>query len=303
MAKPKLSRAEKIALRKKKEKAGPTPTSTKKLEASYRKEMDDLTKSLDEELKLRLLPLLLSDVEGSVIQAVLIAITEEFRNKGDMLSIELAQRMVNDAATRSFNAFNQASYELPVVIGPVYSTPAVMPIVEKSINTNVSLIRSIVPQHMEHITKGVMKSLEKHYENEMRAAVSESFSVESKQTSLEDDVFKVLAKAGNASRNRARVIARDQTTKVVSDVAAARAQEIGITEYIWSTSGDDRVRDGKIVTTGNGNHAALNGKRFTYEKGVPNKNKYASMKDLTVLNPGKDIMCRCIAIPVIPPRS
>lgn len=87
------------------------------------------------------------------------------------------------------------------------------------------------------------------------------------------------------SENRARLIARDQTAKLNADINQVRQQALGITEYRWVTSKDDRVRP---------THEANDGKIFRWdakpgEKGYPNVTGH----------PGKDIQCRCIAQPII----
>lgn len=77
---------------------------------------------------------------------------------------------------------------------------------------------------------------------------------------------------------RARLIARDQTLKVNSQLTEASHASAGVTKFEWLTSGDSRVRE---------RHAALSGKIFTY------KNPPA------IGLPGTDFQCRCIAFPVV----
>ena len=281
MAKPKLTRAEKIALRKQGKKAGPTPTPTKKLEKEYQRELNKLNSGIYKSLRTQLLPLIEAGADAISIQQMMMAITNEWVTKGDLLSLELSQKIVINAAISAIKPFNAVTPESdqPLVIGEIYNTPQVKPVVEKAVAQNVSLIRSIPREMLNQVEKAVMNAID----------------TTSEQKSLEEDVKKILIKAGNKSRNRARVIARDQTTKVVSKVAATRAEELGVTEYIWVTSGDERVRDGK---SGKGDHKHLNGKTFSYEKGAPKK--YASLPPNGPFNPGTDIMCRCIAVPVIP---
>jgi len=92
---------------------------------------------------------------------------------------------------------------------------------------------------------------------------------------------KALAKEFGLADNRAKVIARDQISKVTSDLNKARHQQAGITEYVWTTAHDERVR---------ALHRSLDGKRYAYgqqtgaEQGLP---------------PGQPIMCRCIARAIV----
>ena len=83
------------------------------------------------------------------------------------------------------------------------------------------------------------------------------------------------------SDSRARLIARDQTSKLTSDLNRIRHEQAGIEKYIWRTSMDERVR---------ARHAKLEGKVYKYgeptgaEQGLP---------------PGQPIQCRCTAQGVV----
>lgn len=99
-----------------------------------------------------------------------------------------------------------------------------------------------------------------------------------------EGLTKQLSKAGAASDWDAERIARDQTLKLNSQLSQTRQTNAGVTEYTWSTSLDERVRP---------MHAALEGSRQSYaEPPVTNA-------DGETNNPGEDILCRCIGIPVI----
>lgn len=83
---------------------------------------------------------------------------------------------------------------------------------------------------------------------------------------------------GMTSR-RAKLIARDQTSKLNASLTKLRQQELGVEEYIWQTAGDERVR---------ASHKAHDGKKFRWDH-LPKETG----------NPGNDINCRCVAIPVL----
>jgi len=84
---------------------------------------------------------------------------------------------------------------------------------------------------------------------------------------------------GDVSESKAEFIARDQTLKLNGEIVKSQQTNAGIKSYIWSTSGDERVRE---------EHAALEGMEF--EWGNPP----------SVGDPGEDFQCRCVAIPVLP---
>ena len=82
--------------------------------------------------------------------------------------------------------------------------------------------------------------------------------------------------------NRAKLIARDQTTKFNSTVHLAQAKSAGIEEFIWSTSKDASVRK---------SHKALEGRSFRYDN--------PPIVDGERALPGQPIQCRCQAIPKV----
>ena len=79
------------------------------------------------------------------------------------------------------------------------------------------------------------------------------------------------------SDSRAKLIARDQTSKLNANLNKIRQQQAGVNRYTWRTSQDERVRE---------DHKKVNGK--VYEYGEPTGVR-------TGAEPGQDIQCRCIA--------
>jgi SPP1 gp7 family putative phage head morphogenesis protein len=96
---------------------------------------------------------------------------------------------------------------------------------------------------------------------------------------LYTEVKKEIQKSFGISDRRAKLIARDQTKKLNSNLTKLRQQELGVEEYIWQTSGDERVR---------ATHRANDGKKFRWDKPPP-----------VTGHPGNDINCRCVAKPVL----
>lgn len=96
-----------------------------------------------------------------------------------------------------------------------------------------------------------------------------------------DTLRKELMQELGFANNRARIIARDQISKLNASLTEFRHKQAGIFEYDWSTSHDERVRP---------LHRHLDGNRYKYdeptgaEQGLP---------------PGQPILCRCVGRPVI----
>jgi len=86
-------------------------------------------------------------------------------------------------------------------------------------------------------------------------------------------------------KNHAKFTARNQIANFNSIATKLRAQNLGITEALWITSSDERVRPC---------HAKRNGKQFALDKGL-----YSSCDGLHLL-PGVDYQCRCDYELIIP---
>ena len=126
-------------------------------------------------------------------------------------------------------------------------------------NQNAQLITGMTSQELERVAGIVERGLQQ----------GERFT----------QIAEELQKSFGISHRRATLIARDQTSKLNSSLSKLRQQELGIEEYIWQTSGDERVRP---------THRANDGKKFRWDK-PPSKTGH----------PGHDVNCRCVAVGVI----
>jgi SPP1 gp7 family putative phage head morphogenesis protein len=92
------------------------------------------------------------------------------------------------------------------------------------------------------------------------------------------EIVEPIQKSFGISHRHARLIARDQTSKLNASLTKLRQEEVGITRYRWQTSGDERVRP---------THKANDGKIFEWDKPPP-----------ITGHPSHDVNCRCVAIPI-----
>ena len=90
----------------------------------------------------------------------------------------------------------------------------------------------------------------------------------------------------DVSKSKAEFLARNETGRCVSMHRQARFEEAGVSQYIWRTSGDTRVRE---------DHKKLNGRTFMYSH-PPIVDEATGRRD----NPGMDYGCRCADEPVLP---
>lgn len=98
-----------------------------------------------------------------------------------------------------------------------------------------------------------------------------------------------LQKQFGISDKRAKLIARDQASKLNSDLNKIRQEQAGVTEYGFSTSRDERVR---------ANHKAMEGRTCKWSDATVYKADDGSWRSRSgiggvSLHPGQDIQCRC----------
>lgn len=86
------------------------------------------------------------------------------------------------------------------------------------------------------------------------------------------------------SASKAKFLAKQETSLLMSQYREERYKSIGVEKYRWLTAGDSRVR---------GYHKRLNGKIFTWDNPpVVDETGHRA-------HPGQDFGCRCIASPII----
>lgn len=172
-------------------------------------------------------------------------------------AVELSTRLVTKSEQfhrRNFVA--ELKRKAGVDVSNILSDPAVADVLQNRIKENVALIKSIPEQYFDKI----------------RTAITFGIDTGEDYFSIKKEVKHI----GNVTESRAKLIARDQTSKLFGELNQARQNNIGITHYIWRTAGDERVRP---------EHQDNNGKRFSWQS-PPSTG-----------HPGEDIQCRCVAEP------
>lgn len=137
--------------------------------------------------------------------------------------------------------------------------------IEKWISDNVDLITSIPKE-----TLGDMKKLVYQGYLDGKSATALSKEIQHKYS---------------VSREKARLIARDQMGKLSCDITKAQQLDAGIREYQWRTCGDSRVRE---------SHKKLDKRIFSWD--AP---PVVDEKTGRRCHPGQDYQCRCRAVAVL----
>lgn len=156
----------------------------------------------------------------------------------------------------STNLKNQTGIDLSAYLR---NNPNVVERVNELTVSNIQLIKSIRTQYLDKVQNAVTQAVV--------------------NGTLNKDLGEQLKKLGKDAESRAMLIARDQSSKLNAALTRARHEEMGIKKYMWSTSGDERVR---------ASHAEKDGKIFEYTNPPADTG-----------HPGHDVNCRCVQIPVL----
>ena len=120
----------------------------------------------------------------------------------------------------SKNLKNQTGIDLSAYLG---NSPRIAEKVNAMTTANVQLIKSIRSQYLDKVQNAVTQAMV--------------------NGTLNKDLVQQIKDIGKTTEKRAIFIARDQSSKLNAALTQARHEDVGITKYTWSTSGDERVRE------------------------------------------------------------
>ena len=165
--------------------------------------------------------------------------------------------------------FNAA---LGIDITPMMSDLRIRPIMEKAIADNVKLITKIPRDILPKMISDFEKVFEAGFDQER--------------------LLGIINKRFKIGGSRAKLIARDQTSKVIGQLTEARQTGIGINSYLWITMDDESVVGNPAGEFPEGNemhmnHFVRNGVEFFWNNPPADG------------HPGQAINCRCVAQGII----
>lgn len=263
--------------RKPKQSRVPRPVPPQAIERDYLRFMRELSANLSAIYRRLLLPRLPELVRSADVSHRTDAYTDTLDEIIGFILQSIGvvsdQPAVKNQARAIFERINvhsaaQVDNQVKAIAG--VSIPSVLPGgAEQEANfvaTNVSLVKSIAQQQHTQVESVVREGLRVGTRpEELAESIEERFAV---------------------TESRAEFIARDQVLKVYGQVTEARHKSLGLTRFIWRTSGDERVRGrpgGKYPKAAH-DHWALEGQTFEYGSAP-----YGG--------PGRDFQCRCTAEP------
>lgn len=235
-------------------------------EVKYRKWLQGLTRQLKKDTQEQILPLLKTLQAEYVNDAYARTLEQAFENlRRNYQDIDRNAKIVANSFTEDMNQTNKKRFykamegAVGIDLNNILQSEGLEDIMYATTRENVALIKTIPEEYFKRIETIVFTGT-----TQGRRATS---------------MIQEIQKVGKVTENRARLIARDQSSKLNSALNQQRSQNLGVEEYVWRTAGDERVRD---------SHKTKNGKVFRWDN---------PPKDTG--HPGQDIQCRCVAQPII----
>ena len=260
--------------------------SSKQLEVKYRRELDALLRymlniALDELRE----PEKVNDALPDYFKSLTAKMNRIF-DKLDAIDLSMfanliASRVVNTANNANKERFNrQASKTFGIDLKGALSSSgkAVQDQLAIDRELNASLIKSVATEFKQQISETIMTNVQSGKRStDLITQIKERYSV---------------------SQSRAKLIARDQTSKLNGSLVKARAQAVGSKTYIWSGVMDERHRKREDHWVMNGKLCRWDDPTVYSDDGGETWKKRKQIGGVEA-HPTEPINCRCAALPVI----
>lgn len=240
--------------------------TSKNQEVKYRRELSALTAKLRKDVATQIVPLLrilqpeyVNDAYAKTLEEAFNRLRESYSGINSSAKIVANSFVMNSNQANKTKFYSAMESAVGVNLETIVQNEGLEDILVATTRENVSLIRSIPEEYFKNIESIVFTG--------------------TTQGSTAGSMIKQISKQGKTTTKRAKLIARDQSSKLNSALNQQRQQNLGVDEYIWLMSGDERVRD---------SHRSKNGKTFRWD---------SPPKDTG--HPGQDIQCRCVAQAII----
>jgi SPP1 gp7 family putative phage head morphogenesis protein len=200
------------------------------------------------------------------------ALDSEIKAALERISEEYSKNLVNNIA-------NIATEHFERVDG--FQEKELVNEIEKAIGVNIAAIlqrENLDTELRQYVKKnvGLIRRIPRSYLARVRRIITQGLDTGKSSFSMK----KEIREATGIEYRHARLIARDQTSKLFSSLNEIRQRRSGVTHYFWRTVGDERVRP---------THRANEGKRFAWNDPPATG------------HPGTEVLCRCVADPDLSP--
>lgn len=165
-------------------------------------------------------------------------------------------------STSTFNRVEVGRQVSGVVGGTIVPLSDDTDTIKGFVQQNVAAIKTIPEQHFARVER----------------IIGEGFRSGRRAEALRDEI----AKIGGVTKRRAQFIARDQISTLNAQLTQRRQRALGIDEYVWRTSRDERVR---------ASHRQLEGTTQSWDS--------PPTVGARQVHPGEDYNCRCTPEPKI----
>lgn len=270
----------------KKEKIVPAVKNMKGLERKYTKELNRLGRQLIKSVRENVLvflkaqePAYISDSIATNLNTIFTNLNREFT--GVIVAgfaEQTASGMVNTVSQTNQQRFNRTiNRATGINLGAIATEEGIEDFITLQINKNVGLIKSLPEEYLKQVETIVNNGV---LNGEPASSIAK----------------KISARAGSANKtlaNRIKTIARNEVQTVNAQISKRRTEALGVTEGIWRTAEDERVRGnpGGLYPNAKPSHFKANGQRFELKKGLKVDGQF--------IFPGIPINCRCTFSPVI----
>lgn len=174
-----------------------------------------------------------------------------------------ATNMLADVRRKNDQAWRNHAARMGLDLKTLLNSPGVGQVIGERISVNAGLIKSIVTHAADQVAEATREAM-----------ISGTRA---------EDLAKRIARVGEVSYSRAKVIATTEVSKAGTALTQARAASVGSEGYIWRTARDGQTRD---------SHAAMEGKFVRWDS--------PSTLDGMTVHAGEAPNCRCYPEPVIP---
>lgn len=177
---------------------------------------------------------------GSQARMLLNFLSAKWQKRFGSAASEIVDRMMGNVDKQAKTSLNTSLKKLSG--GLTIKTPdlpaGLRDSITASVAENVGLIKSVQQQYHERISGAVLRSVQSGGQGQK-------------------EIFEELQKIGGIADDRAKLIARDQTSKITTQMNAERQKSVGVKKFQWLHSGGG-AEPRKL-------HLELNGKIFSYD--------------------------------------